>query len=86
MLRYNIKSAIKNFLRLRNHTIISLSGLVIGLSCVFIIAGWTLQESQYDSFHKQSKSIYMVTTEVKDNNTVVSRFTETPPPLASALL
>jgi putative ABC transport system permease protein len=85
MLKYNIKSAIKNLLRFRNHTVISLLGLIIGLACVFIIAAWAIQESQYDKFHKQPKSIYMVTTEVMDNNTVVSRFPETPPPLASTL-
>jgi putative ABC transport system permease protein len=85
MLKYNIRIALRNLFRLKSHTIISLTGLIIGLACVFVISAWTIQELQYDRFHEQSESIYMVTTEIKDNNDNVNSFPETPPPLAEEL-
>ena len=85
MLKYNIKTALRNLLRFKSHTLISLIGLIIGLACVFIITAWTIQELQYDRFHNQSESIYMVTTEIKDNKGDVNSFPETPPPLAGEL-
>ena len=85
MLKYNIKTALRKLLRFKSHTLISLIGLIIGLACVFIITAWTIQELQYDRFHNQSESIYMVTTEIKDNKGDVNSFPETPPPLAGEL-
>ncbi len=82
----NLKSALKFILKFRSHTVFSLVGLVIGLACVFIISAWTIQELRFDRFHHQSDHIYMLTTDVKDNNGSVKRFPETPPPLATALV
>jgi putative ABC transport system permease protein len=55
------------------------------LACVFIISAWAIQELRFDRFHSQSDQIYMVTTDIKDNAGNVSRFPETPPPLAASL-
>ncbi len=85
MFKYNIRAALKNLLRFRSHIIISLVGLIIGLASTFVIAAWTIQELQYDKFHRESESIYMVTTEIMDNNEVANIYPETPPPLADAL-
>ncbi len=85
MILYHLKSALIYILKFRSHTLYSLVGLVVGLACVFIISAWAIQELRFDRFHKQADHIYMVTTDIKDNTGNVSRFPETPPPLAEAL-
>ena len=63
----------------------SLVGLILGLACVFIIAAWSMQEMQFDRFHKQSDHIYMLTTDIQNNNSTVYRMPETPAPLAAEI-
>jgi putative ABC transport system permease protein len=82
---YHIKRALSYLLRLRSHTIYSLSGLVIGLACLFVISAWAMQELQYDRYHSDADQIYMVTTNIRDNNGEYNIFPETPPPLAHEL-
>ena len=86
MLVYNIKTAIRNISLLRSHTVINLTGLSIGLASVFVTSAWTIQELQYDKFHSHYETIYMVTTEIKDNDNNINIFPETPPPLAQELI
>lgn len=85
MLKYNIKTAIRNIFRLKSNTVIGLSGLAVGFACVFIISAWTIQELNFDRFHINSKSIYMVTTkmEISEGNYVT--VAETPSALAQEL-
>ena len=85
MIRYHIKTAIRNILRFKSYAIISLIGLVMSLTCVFVISAWTIQELMYDKFHEQSETIYMVRTDQKDSNGNFISFPETPPPLARQL-
>jgi ABC-type antimicrobial peptide transport system permease subunit len=85
MFKYNIKTAFRNVFRFKSHTIFSLLGLTISLACVFVITAWTIQELQYDRFHHQSESIYMATTEMKDNTGNIITFPETPTILAQEL-
>lgn len=85
MIRYNLKAALRNILRFKSHTVISLLGLVMGLACVFVISAWTIQELMYDTFHEQSEAIYMVKTDLQDKDGNFNSFPETPPPLANAL-
>ena len=85
MTRYHIKSALKYVLKFRSHTVFSLVGLVIALACVFIISAWTIQELRYDRFHRQADHIFMLTTDIKDDAGNMTRFPETPPPLAAAM-
>jgi len=85
MIRYNFKAALRNILRFKSHTVISLLGLVIGLACVFVISAWTIQELMYDKFHEQSEDIYMVMTDLQDKDGNFNSFPETPPPLENEL-
>ena len=85
MFRYNLRAGFRNLTRLKSHVLISLAGLILGLACTFAISAWTLQELQFDRFHRQSRSIYMVTTLIMDNQEVANEFPETPPPLAASL-
>jgi putative ABC transport system permease protein len=82
---HNFIAALRNLFRFKNQSAISLVGLVLGLSCVYVISAWTIQELQYDRFHKQPEHIYMVTTDIKDANGNDNTVPETPPPLAAAL-
>ena len=77
--------AFQHITRFKSYIVFSLSGLSLGLACVFIISAWTIQELRYDRFHHQPKQIYMVTTDIKDNTGRVSAFPETPQPLAAEL-
>ncbi len=85
MLFYNIRTALRNILRFRSHTVIGLTGLAISLACLFVITAWAIQELQYDRFHKAAGSVFMVTTEMssKNGNNVI--IAETPPALAPEL-
>jgi len=85
LIRYHIRTALKQVFQLKSHIVFSLTGLVIGLLCVFIICAWTLQELRYDRFHKRTADIYMVTTDIKDHTGNIIRYPETPPPLADEL-
>ena len=58
MFIHNLRTAFRNLVRLKSHTVISLVGLVIGLASVFVISAWTIQELQYDRFHDQAGTIY----------------------------
>jgi hypothetical protein len=49
---HNLHFAFRQIKRLKSHTTISIFGLLIGLSSVFVIASWTIQELSYDKFHK----------------------------------
>jgi ABC-type antimicrobial peptide transport system permease subunit len=85
MLFYNLRRALSFLLRFKSHTVYSLLGLTIGLACVFVIAAWTLNELRYDRFHHQADHIFMVTTEIQNNNKSIYRLPETPAPLAEEL-
>ena len=85
MVRYQFKTVIRSIRSLKSHFILTLSGLALGLACVFIISAWTIQELRYDRFHLQPMQIFMLTTDIKDNTGNVSAFPETPQPLAAVL-
>jgi putative ABC transport system permease protein len=85
MFKYYIKTAFRNVFLFKSHTIFSLLGLTISLACVFVITAWTIQELHYDGFHHQSETIYMATTEMKDNTGSIITFPETPTILAQEL-
>ena len=82
---HNLHFAFRQIKRLKSHTTISIFGLLIGLSSVFVIASWTIQELSYDKFHKDYQSLYMVTTDIRGLENSYNSFPETPPPLSEAL-
>ena len=47
----------------KNHNIINILGLAIGIACVFIIMLWVEDELKFDTFNKNSANIYRVLTE-----------------------
>ncbi len=58
MLQNYIKVAFRNLLKHKAYSIINISGLGVGLACVFIIFLFIRIETSYDKFHENGKNIY----------------------------
>lgn len=60
MLQHYIIIAIRNCIKYKSQTFISLVGLAIGLLCCAYGVNWLTYETSYDGFYPQSGQIYMV--------------------------
>ena len=58
MLQNYIKVAFRNLLKHKSYSIINISGLGVGLACVFMIFLFIKVETNHDKFHKDGKDIY----------------------------
>src|ERR1700749_2578586 len=85
MIRNYIKIAWRNLIRNKVSSIINISGLAIGLACVFLIGMYVKDELSYDKFFKDSGRIYRVNLDGKMGNDqfIVGH---TPPPAGAALM
>ena len=55
-----IKSAIRNFTKHKQYTIINIIGLVLGLTVSFVLLAYVQFEFSFDKFHKNGDSIYRI--------------------------
>jgi putative ABC transport system permease protein len=78
MLKNYIKIAIRNLLRHKVHSIVNISGLVIGLTCGILVFIYVLYELSYDQFHDKAKNIYRLGREMVTSESVIRE------PLSSA--
>src|SRR5574338_192931 len=53
-----LKSALRNIRRNALFSLINITGLVLGFTCLVIIAVWIKNELSYDRFHKKGDNIY----------------------------
>lgn len=85
MIKNYIKIAWRNLVRNRVSSIINISGLAIGLACVFLIGMYVKDELSYDRFFKDSNRIFRVNLDGKMGNEqfIVGH---TPPPAGAALV
>lgn len=60
MFRSYLKSAIRNFIKRVNFSLINVSGLAVGLSAVLLITLYVEDELSYDTFHTDSENIYRI--------------------------
>ncbi|MBS1319644.1 MAG: ABC transporter permease, partial [Parabacteroides sp.] len=60
MLKHYLKIAIRNLLKYRSQSFISILGLAIGFTCFALGTLWIHYEMTYDSFHKDADRIYLV--------------------------
>lgn len=60
MLQHYLIIAIRNFFKYKLQTVISITGLAIGLVCFAYGINWLKYETSYDGFYPQSKQIYML--------------------------
>ncbi|MEQ9009710.1 MAG: permease prefix domain 2-containing transporter, partial [Ekhidna sp.] len=58
MLQNYIKVAFRNLVKHKSYSIINISGLGIGLACVFMIFLFIKVETSYDKFHENGSDIY----------------------------
>jgi putative ABC transport system permease protein len=76
-----LKVALRTFRRNMGYSLINILGLAIGMACSLLIVLWVLDESTFDTFHKNGKDIYRVIATGKFGNHFSS-----PAPLAPAVL
>lgn len=81
MLKHYLKIAIRNLLKYRSQSFISIFGLAIGFTCFALGSLWIHYEMTYDSFHKDADRIYLVRQKSLISN---GGLTDTPKPLAAS--
>ncbi|MBL7846607.1 MAG: ABC transporter permease [Cyclobacteriaceae bacterium] len=60
MLRNYFRVAVRNLLKNKMFAVINITGLGLGLACVFLIAQYLSVELSYDKFHEGAENIYRV--------------------------
>lgn len=71
MIQHYLKIALRNLLKYKTQTIISIVGLAIGFTCFALATLWVHYEMTYDDFHEGADRIYVVGRRnlVADKNT-----------------
>ena len=72
MFRSFLQLSLRNLFRKnRLFTIINISGLAIGLACLFLIALFIYDEYNFDAYHKKADRIYRIVMDfAEEGNTV----------------
>ncbi len=68
MLRSYFITALRQLLWQKGYSLLNLSGLVVGLTCLLLIALYVQDELAYDRFHAKSDRIFRVTREFLDED------------------
>lgn len=84
MFRYNLKIALRAFLKQKGYSFINVTGLAIGLTACLLILLWVQDELTYDKFHEKADRIYIVGLDIKLGATDM-KAAATPPPMMFAL-
>ena len=74
MLQHYIKLAIRNLLKYKSQSVISIIGLAIGFTCFALSTLWIRYEQTYDTFHKGDR-IYLVRVESYMSSSGISEIT-----------
>jgi len=80
MLYNYFKTALRSLLKNSFYTCINISGLALGITCVFLIVQYVKRETGFDRFHEGAENIYRVAWETDNPQT------RTPHPLAQAMV
>ena len=78
-----LKISLRNMRRNLSHTIINITGLVVGIACFILIMLWVKDETSFDTFHKNYENIYRVTYDYLEDD---GRGFHTPGKLSAALV
>ena len=68
MLKNYLKVALRTLQRNKLFSIINITGLAIGLTCVVLLVLWIQDEVSYDQFHKDIDRIYLTAAHVKKSH------------------
>ena len=77
MILHYLKVAIRNLLKYRTQSIISIVGLAIGLAAFTLSTLWVRYEMTFDAFHQDADRIYLVAV---DNDLFGEKFSHQVPP------
>jgi len=80
MLHNYFKTALRSLLKNKTYSLINISGLALGITCVFLIMQYLQREFAYDQFHEGAENVYRVVWENENPQT------RTPHPLAQAMV
>lgn len=80
MLQHYIKIALRNLLKYKLQSIISLIGLAIGFICFALATLWIQYEQTYDAFHDGADRLYLVRDESNTHHNGLSPITPFPLP------
>jgi len=79
------KSTLRNIIKQKWYSLITLAGLTIGIACFILISLYVRYELNYDRFHENAKNIYRVLVDTRETYMGKSQVTVTPGPLATAM-
>lgn len=60
MIKNYLKSAVRNLLKQRTHSLINIAGLTVGMTVFILILSYIWHELSFDRFHSKSDQIYRV--------------------------
>ena len=83
MITHYLKVALRNLLKYKTQTAISILGMAFGFACFALASLWIRHEMTYDTFHDRADRIYRIRTEEKGSANGLNAVT--PYPLASYL-
>ena len=81
MLKHYLLIAIRNLLKYKTQSIVSIIGLAMGFTCFALATLWIRYEMTYDNFREGAERIFLVRNEDKNSKDGLS--TVTPSPLAA---
>ena len=84
MLKNYLKVALRNLVKQKSYSVITIIGLSVGITCCLLIMLYVKQELSYDKFYPQSDRIFRVAHQVTTPQSVTYA-AATPAPLAPAL-
>lgn len=85
MFKSHFKIVFRTLLRSKGYTALNVFGLAIGLTCVILVAAWSLNELSFDRFHSKHDRIFRIVGNVKTNSETFEQAV-TSPPLKKALI
>ncbi len=85
MFKNHFKIVFRTLLRSKGYTALNVFGLAIGLTCVSLVAAWSLNELSFDRFNAKHERIYRIVGKVKTDSETFEQAV-TSPPMAEALI
>jgi putative ABC transport system permease protein len=86
MFRNYVVNTLRIIRKQKWYSLITLSGLAIGITCFILISFYARYEFSYDRFHENHQDIYRVLVDTGEIYRGKSQVAITPAPLAAAML
>ena len=78
MLKHYLLIAIRNLLKYKTQSIVSIIGLAMGFTCFALATLWIRYEMTYDNFREGAERIFLVRNEDKNSKDGLSTVTPSP--------